>query len=313
MSACVEISHLRMSYAGRLVVDDVSLRAPRSAITVILGPNGAGKTTTIETAEGFRRAQSGEVTVLGKNPAVHRRELAARVGVMLQAGGTWPSLRVEAMVDHVARLYARPLPTQALLERLGLTAVARTAFRRLSGGEQRKLALACSLVGRPEVVFLDEPTTGLDPESRLAVWDLLRELRGCAVSVVMSTHLLDEAQALADHVVVIDRGRVAASGSVAALTGAGGGLRFHSRPGLPVGELAGRLPPGSVCEELSSGRYRITGQATPELVARVTAWCAEQGALPEHVSTGGESLAEAYFTITTAGPTSGPSHEARPA
>ncbi len=313
MPACVEVHALRMSYSGRVVVDDVSLAAQPGSITTMLGPNGAGKTTTIETAEGFRRPQSGTVTVLGRNPVVHRRELAPRVGVMLQSGGTWPSLRVADMLDHVARLYAQPLPTAALMARLGLTDAGRTPFRRLSGGEQRKVALACALIGRPEVAFLDEPTTGLDPESRIAVWELLRELRSGGVCVVMSTHLLDEAQALADQVVVIDRGRVAASGSVAALTDAGTGLRFRSRPGLPVGQLAAGLPAGLTCVEVGPGSYRVAGPVTPQVVAMVTAWCAEQGVLPEHLSTGGTSLAEAYFAITAVAEDGPAPEQARPA
>ena len=234
-SAAVEITGLIMRYAGRPVVDDLSFMAPIASITVVLGPNGAGKTTTIETAEGFRSPHGGSVRVLGLDPGADRAGLAPRVGVMLQSGGVWPALRAADMLTHVSRLYAHPLPTQALMERLGLTHVARTPYRRLSGGEQQKLALACALVGRPEVAFLDEPTTGLDPESRMGVWQFLTELRDSGVAIVMSTHLLDEAQSLADHVIVIDQGRLAASGSVAELTGASHGLRFRSRAGMDVG------------------------------------------------------------------------------
>ena len=202
--------------------------APIASITVVLGPNGAGKTTTIETAEGFRSPHGGSVRVLGLDPQAQTRVLSPRVGVMLQSGGVWPALRAADMLTHVSRLYAHPLPPQALMERLGLTHVARTPYRRLSGGEQQKLALACALVGRPEVTFLDEPTTGLDPESRIGVWQFLAELRDSGVGVVMSTHLLDEAQSLADHVIVIDQGRLAASGSVAELTGG------HARAAFPL-------------------------------------------------------------------------------
>ena len=277
------------------------LTADPAAITVVLGPNGAGKTTTIETAEGFRAAQEGTVRVLGRDPRRDRSALAARVGVMLQSGGVWPSLRAADMLVHVGRLYAHPLPVGPLMDRLGLERVARTPYRRMSGGEQQKLALACALVGRPEVAFLDEPTTGLDPESRVAVWELLRELRDSGLCVVMSTHLLDEAQALADHVLVIDRGRLAASGGVAELTGTGAGLRFHARAGLPSADLAARLGPGLSADEPSPGKYRVTGPITPGTVAAVTAWCAEQGAMPEQLTTGNGSLAEAYFEITARG------------
>ena len=288
-----------MRYAGRSVVDDLSLAASRAAITVVLGPNGAGKTTTIETAEGFRTPHAGTVRVLGLDPRGDRALLAPRVGVMLQSGGVWPSLRAADMLTHVSRLYAHPLPTTALMERLGLTHVARTPYRRLSGGEQQKLALACALVGRPEVAFLDEPTTGLDPESRIGVWQFLAELRDSGVGIVMSTHLLDEAQALADHVIVIDQGRLAAAGSVAELTGTSPGLRFRSRAGMDVADLTRRLPDGFTALESSPGRYLVDGAVTPQVVALVTSWCADQGAMPEELSTGGGSLSEAYFEITS--------------
>jgi ABC-2 type transport system ATP-binding protein len=296
--AAVEISGLTMRYAGRTVVDDLSLAADLRAITVVLGPNGAGKTTTIETAEGFRAPQGGTVRVLGHDPRADRQQLSARVGVMLQSGGVWPSLRAADMLAHVSRLYANPLPSADLMDRLGLNRVARTPYRRLSGGEQQRLALACALIGRPEVAFLDEPTTGLDPEARLSVWSFLGDLRDSGVGVVMSTHLLDEAQTLADHVIVIDQGRLAAAGSVAELTAGSPGLRFRARAGLPIDGLLEALPPGFGGREPTPGQYRVDGPVTPDVVAAVTAWCAQQGAMPEELSTGGGSLSEAYFEIT---------------
>ena len=296
--AAVEITDLTMRYAGRAVVDGLSMAAPQGSITIVLGPNGAGKTTTIETAEGFRTPQAGTVRVLGREPRRDAAWLAPRVGVMLQSGGVWPSLRAADMLAHVARLYGRPLPTGPLLERLGLTQVASTPYRRLSGGEQQKLALACAVVGRPELAFLDEPTTGLDPASRLSVWQFLGELRESGVSIVMTTHLLDEAQALADHVVVIVGGRVAAAGSVAQLTTSGPSLRFGARPGLDVAALQAALPGGFVASETSPGQYRVEGPIDPGTVAAVTSWCAGAGEMPLHLSTTGTSLAEAYFALT---------------
>jgi ABC-2 type transport system ATP-binding protein len=294
----VEITGLTMRYAGRTVVDRLSLTAAAGALTVVLGPNGAGKTTTIETAEGFRSAQSGTVRVLGRDPQHDQADLAPRVGVMLQSGGVWPSLRAGDMLAHVARLYAAPLPAGTLLERLGLAHVAGTPYRRLSGGEQQKLALACALVGRPELVFLDEPTTGLDPASRVAVWQFLHDLREAGVSIVMTTHLLDEAQALADHVVVIDRGRVAAAGTVAELTAAGPALRFRAKPGLDRAALGAALGEAFAVHEAAPGQYRVEGPVEPATVAAVAAWCADAGTMPAELSTTGATLAEAYFEIT---------------
>ncbi len=298
MPAAVEVADLTMRYGGRAVVDGLSMTAPAGALTIVLGPNGAGKTTTIETAEGFRAPHAGTVRVLGLDPRADAEALAPRVGVMLQSGGVWPSLPARAMLAHVARLHGHPLPVDALLERLGLAAVASTAYRRLSGGEQQKLALGCALVGRPELVFLDEPTTGLDPASRMATWQFLRELRDAGVSIVMTTHLLDEAQALADRVVVIDRGRVAAAGTVAELTADRPGLRFQARPGLDLAGLQAALPEGFAVREPLPGQYRVDGPADAGTVAAVTAWCAAAGAMPTELSTSGTSLAEAYFTLT---------------
>ncbi len=306
MSDAVEIADLVMTYGGRRVVDGVSLTAPTGALTVVLGPNGAGKTTTIETAEGFRRPQGGSVRVLGRDPATDGSQLRPRVGVMLQAGGTWPSLRVRDTVAHASSLYAAPHPVDSLLERVGLAAVARTQYRRLSGGEQRKVALACALVGRPELVFLDEPTTGLDPGSRAAVWRLLADLRAAGVTLVMTTHLLDEAEALADHVVVVARGRVAAQGAVTTLMPERPRLRFQAPPALDLQALGAVLPRGVRAHEPSPGHYVVDGPVEPALLATITSWCAARGVLPTEVSTAG-TFADTYFSLTSPAPPGNPS------
>ncbi len=313
MAAPVEIVDLVVTHAGRNVVDHLSLTAPERAITVVLGPNGAGKTTTIETAEGLRRPHGGIVRVLGLDPAVDGASLRPSVGVMLQSGGTWPSLRVRDVVAHAARLYAAAHPVDPLLDRVGLASAARTPYRRLSGGEQRKVGLACALVGRPVLVFLDEPTTGLDPQSRADVWQLLADLRAGGVTVVMTTHLLDEADALADEVVVISQGRVAAAGTLADVAASGPGLRFRARPGLDLADLATHLPHASHLAEPSPGHYRVDGPVDPDLVATVTTWCAARGAMPAELRTTGGSLTEAYFDLTTGRtPPEGPTPQVGP-
>ena len=162
-------------------------------MTALLGPNGAGKTTTVEICEGYRRADAGSVRVLGLDPARDGRRLRPRVGVMLQSGGVYPSVRAGEMLRHVAALHADPLDPADLVERLGLGAVSRTPYRRLSGGQQQRVALALAVVGRPELVFLDEPTAGLDPQARRATWELVGDLRRDGVSVVLTTHYMDEA------------------------------------------------------------------------------------------------------------------------
>jgi ABC-2 type transport system ATP-binding protein len=216
--AAVEITDLVKQYAGRVAVDGLDLTAPLGEVTAVLGPNGAGKTTTIEICEGFRRADRGTVRVLGRDPQADHDALAPRVGVMLQSGGIYPGARAGEMLTLLASFAAHPLDIGTLLDRVGLARVARTPYRRLSGGEQQRLSLAMAIVGRPELVFLDEPTAGLDPHARRAAWALVEDLKAAGVSVVLTTHHLDEAEQLADHVVIVDRGRVVASGTPAELT-----------------------------------------------------------------------------------------------
>ncbi|WP_043628364.1 ABC transporter ATP-binding protein [Nonomuraea candida] len=295
-SPAVEIVDLVKRYGGTTAVDGLSFRAGRGAVTAVLGPNGAGKTSTVEICEGFRKADGGTVKVLGLAPA--RPELRARVGVMLQAGGVPPAMRCAEWLRLVSRFYARPLDAGALLERLGLTGHARTPYRRLSGGQQQRLSLAAAVIGRPELVFLDEPTAGLDPQARHACWDLVGELRAAGVSVVLTTHHMDEAERLADHVVIIDRGRVVSEGSPASLTGAERQLRFRARPGLALEELLNALPVGSAAKESPAGHYIIEGQVGPELLATVTAWCAAEGVTADDLRIERRTLEDVFLELT---------------
>ena len=214
----VDIDGLVMAYGDKVAVDGLSLQVARGSITAVLGPNGAGKTTTLETCEGYRRPQAGTVRVLGLDPHRQRRELLPRMGVMLQAGGAWSGVRAMEMLDHIAALHAHPLDTGMLHDRLGLADCGRTPYRRLSGGQQQRLGLAMALVGRPELVFVDEPTAGMDPQARRTTWELLEEIRADGVTVVLTTHHMDEAEHLADQIHIIDHGRLIASGSPTELT-----------------------------------------------------------------------------------------------
>jgi ABC-2 type transport system ATP-binding protein len=206
-------------YRGRAVVDQLDLTMPAGRVTALLGPNGAGKSTTIEICCGLRRADAGEVRVLGLDPVRDAATLRPRLGVMLQEGGVYSGANAREMVHHVAALHANPLDPDALISRLGLADTGRTTYRRLSGGQKQLLALGLAIVGRPELVFLDEPTAGLDPHARHATWSLISELREAGVTVVLATHLMDEAERLADQVVIVDRGRCVAAGSPTELTG----------------------------------------------------------------------------------------------
>ena len=297
----VEVGGLGKSYGGRPVLRGVSFAAPTGAVTAVLGPNGAGKTTTIEMCEGYRRPDAGSVRVLGRDPRRDARDLRPRVGVMLQSGGIYPSLPARAVLRHFARLHAHPLDTDELSERLGLADLGRTPVRRLSGGQQQRLSLALAVVGRPELVFLDEPTSGLDPKARHATWDLMRDLRRDGVTIVLSTHVMTEVEELADHVVVLDRGAVAADGSLRDLMHAArrAEITFRAAPRLNVASLSSAVPGVLSAEEVRPGRYVVRAEVTPQVVAGVTAWCADQGVVPESLDTGSRTLEEVFLELTT--------------
>ncbi len=294
-------AHGLVKHFGRvLAVDRLDLRLPRASVLAMLGPNGAGKTTTVELCEGFQRPDAGAVRVLGLDPLAEGDRLRARIGVMPQGGGAYPGVRAGEMLRLVAACSARPLSPDWLLEVLGLTSCARTPFKRLSGGQQQRLALACAVVGRPELAFLDEPTAGMDPQGRRLVWELISALRRDGVAVLLTTHLMDEAEALADDVVILDRGRVVAQGTPAALTAQSGDqqLRFRARAGLDLAALAGALPAGYQTEEPIAGSYLVRGRMSPNLLAAVTGWCAEQGVLADEVRIARRSLEDVFLDLT---------------
>jgi ABC-2 type transport system ATP-binding protein len=292
----VRVRGLVKTYGSLRAVDGLDLDAAAGAVTAVLGPNGAGKTSTVEICEGLRSADGGEVAVLGLRPG--SADLRHRVGVMPQQPGGYPGARCAEMLRLVASYFADPLDPDALLERLGLGEVARTSFRRLSGGQRQRLSLAMAVVGRPEVVFLDEPTAGLDVQARAETWQLVRDLRAEGGCVLLTTHDMDEATELADHVVVVDHGRVRAAGTLAELTAGAGSVRFRSVPGLDAARLD---VPGAAVAEPEPGRYVVTAAAvSPALVAEVTAWAAAQGAMPDDLRVG-RDLEDVFLELTGRG------------
>ncbi len=300
MSA-LEVTDLVKRYGSKTAVDGLSFTAQPGRVLALLGPNGAGKTSTIEVCEGFRKADGGSVRVLGQHPG--DQSLRARVGVMPQSGGTYPGLRAGEVLRLFASFSKHPLPPAELLVRLGLGDVERTAVRRLSGGQAQRLSLALAVVGRPELVFLDEPTAGLDPQARLATWDLVASLRRDGVTVLLTTHLMDEAERLADDVVVVDAGRVVASGTVQELTrgSALGQLRFTARAGLDTDQLLLALPEGCTAKESPAGDYLVEGVIDPQLLASVTAWCAGHGVMAQDLRVERRTLEDVFFELTGRG------------
>jgi ABC-2 type transport system ATP-binding protein len=237
--------------------------------------------------------------VLDLDPLADGTALRPRVGVMLQSGGLPAAVRAAEAVRYVASLYANPVNPDDLIEVLGLGNLGRTPFRRLSGGEQRRVALAITLVGRPELVILDEPTAGMDPQGRRLVWDVVRQLRDHGVSVLLSTHLMDEAADLADHVVIIDHGRVVTQGSPVELTSGGQErLSFGAPAHLPIDDLQAALPVNVAVAESPAGRYTVTGTLDPQVLAAVTAWCAGHGAMTHDLQVSRRSLEDVFLELT---------------
>jgi ABC-2 type transport system ATP-binding protein len=296
----VEISGLVKRYGPVTAVDGLTLTARAGAVTAILGPNGAGKTSTIEICEGYRQADAGTVRVLGLDPARDAVRLRPKVGVMLQSAGVPQAIPAGEYLRLISRFHASPISPGALLETVGLTSVARTPYKRLSGGQQQRLSLAAAVIGRPMLVFLDEPTAGMDPQARHATWDLVAMLRSSGVSVILTTHFMEEAERLADDVAIIDHGRLVASGSPAELTGSDGQLRFRAVPGLDTDSLLGVLPAGSAAKESPAGNYIIEtpGGIEPAMLAAVTAWCAGRDVLPSSLRIDSRTLEDVFLELT---------------
>jgi ABC-2 type transport system ATP-binding protein len=311
-SPAIAVRGLRKTYAGRAVLDGIDFEVPTGSIMALLGPNGAGKTTTVEILEGYRRADAGEVRVLGLDPVRDGRALRARVGLMLQGGGIYPQARPLELLRLFARFYRHPVDPDGLLENAGLAAAADVRYRVLSGGQKQRLSLALALVGRPEVVVLDEPTAGMDPHAKASTRELIAALRATGVTVLLTTHELADVERLADRVAIIDRGRIVAQGTVTELAGgAGGGLRLRlaeplseaDRRELEVALRSGGSEAGEprLADDDGVGRYRVVGaEPGPRLVAALAGWAAAQGRLIVEMRTAGTSLEDRYLELTGA-------------
>jgi ABC-2 type transport system ATP-binding protein len=305
--AAIAVDGLAKRYGDRTVVEDVSFAVGAGEIVAILGPNGAGKTTTVEVIEGYRRADGGTVRVLGSDPWRAGREHRARVGLMLQGGGVAGGFDPRTTPREVARFYAslheEAADPDEVLARVGIAAdVARTRYRRLSGGERQRLALAVALVGRPEVLVLDEPTAGMDPEARASTRALIAEQARAGTAVLLTSHDLVDVERLADRIAILDRGRIAVTGSPAQLAGSGGAaIRFATATPMSDDDLAairGRLPGAAIARHEASGEYRLDGiEPDADAVAAVTAVLAERSVAVTSLRVGPASLEERYLEI----------------
>ena len=278
-TAAIVVNDLSKAYGAHEAVRGLTFSVRRGEVYGLLGPNGAGKTTTVEILEGHRRRDGGEVSVLGHDPAERAIELRSRVGIVLQSCGTYPHLTVRETLEHFARLYPAPRGVDETLALTGLREAAERRARTLSGGQQRRLDFALALIGDPELIFLDEPTTGFDPAARRTAWGTVRSLKELGKTVLLTTHYLDEAQALADRVAIIKDGRILADGPPSSL-GAGSGRSLVSWRG----------PDGAIHTRETDDPTSLLHELTGEALAR--------GERLEELSVTRPSLEEVYLELT---------------
>ncbi|MGH7643354.1 MAG: ABC transporter ATP-binding protein [Candidatus Dormibacteria bacterium] len=298
----ISVKGLRKSYGELVAVADLELEIAAGELVAILGPNGAGKTTTVEILEGYRRPDRGTISVLGLDPARDSRQVRPLVGLMLQEGGIYPTLKVRESVELFASFFVAPANPAQLVERVGLTDRSETRFRQLSGGEKQRLSLALALVGRPRVLFLDEPTAGMDPRARLLTWEIVAEAQQSGTTIVLTTHSMEEAERLADRVVILNRGSLVACDSPARLRGGADNNLLHL-------ELAGELEPTLLASlqglamvnsvtDLGAGSYDLRSSTPREVAAAITELLRTQGPQIQLLRLGRSSLEEIFLQLT---------------
>ncbi len=298
--AAVEIHGLEKRYGDRVALAGIDLTITEGQIFGLLGPNGAGKTTTVEILEGYRDADAGSVRVLGGDPQADAARLRSEVGVMLQEGGLYPGLRPLELLRLYAAFYDDADDPERLLDVVGLRDAAGTAIRRLSGGQAQRLSLAAALIGRPRLLFLDEPTAGMDPRARADTWELVRGLRAAGTTVVLTTHYMDEAEQLCDRLAILDHGRIVAGGTPAEVTAGAVDpcTRFTTSVPIDATALGARLGRTVAVDGVRAGEYRLAGAPSPALVADLTAWLRDAGVQIVELRTGSASLEEVFLRLT---------------
>ncbi len=295
-------------------VNKVNLRVFPGEVVVLLGANGAGKTTTLACAQGLLKPTRGTVRLLGENPLQADPELRAKVGIMLQDGGLPNAMHPIPLLEHISTMYTDPYPVEELAERLGIDAFNGTTIRRLSGGQKQRVSLAAALIGRPDVLFLDEPSAGLDPQSRNVVFDIIREQRELGTAIVLTTHLIDDAQKLADYVYIIENGTTVQEGTVSELIASDGTNRLqytldaptptreqllpaHLRAGVELIEKTPYTPARDGAPSVP-GEYELVGTLRPEHLAAFTSALAERYLMPISLTMEPKTLEDVFLDIS---------------
>jgi ABC-2 type transport system ATP-binding protein len=278
----------------------LSFSVKAGEVFALLGPNGAGKTTTVEILEGYRKPDAGSVRVLGLDPGRQGATLKPKIGLMLQQGGLFPQITAREALRLFAAFYPDAQDPDVLLEQLQLTDVAKTRFRQLSGGQKQRLGLGLALVGRPQLVFLDEPTAAMDPQARRATWTIIRSLQERGTTVLLTTHFMDEAEQLANRVAIVDRGKLVALDSPEGLRrSVAHELRFVTEPAISPERVAAALGvSGHLVERENDGTIVLRIEPSPEKIAELTAWLATQNALLTELRAGSRSLEQAFLALT---------------
>jgi ABC-2 type transport system ATP-binding protein len=295
----ISVHGLRKSYGSLEAVKDIDIEIARGEVYALLGPNGAGKTTTVEILEGFRSRDAGDVSVLGYDPAAGNRDMKERVGIVLQSTGIDPYLTVEETVALYAGYYPSPRPVGEVIEVVGLAAKAGTRVLKLSGGQQRRLDVAIALAGDPELLFLDEPTTGFDPSARRGAWEVVKHLASLGKTVLLTTHYMDEAQYLADRVAVLSAGVIVAEGPPSTIAGRDQAMT-RIRFVLPDGVSPPPIDGAQVAA--SAGAIELVAARPTKALHELTGWALERNLDLAGLEVRRPSLEDTYLELT-GGPT----------
>jgi ABC-2 type transport system ATP-binding protein len=306
----VSVTNLRKSYGSVRAVGDVSFAVERGEVFALLGPNGAGKTTTVEILEGFRTRDGGDVEVLGVDPGNRRtqRWLRSRLGIVLQELAVEPFLSVRQVLTRNAGFYPDPRPVDEVIDMVGLTEKAGARVKTLSGGQQRRLDVGLGIIGQPELIFLDEPTTGLDPSGRRATWELIKTLGSRGTTVILTSHYMDEVEALANRVAVLSGGQIVASGTPDSIGGRDSGMvtiRFRLPDGVSAADLPVAVEPGN------GGEVEIRTEEELAVLHTLTGWALDRKVGLPGLTVRRVSLEDVYLNLTRSADENGQAAEAR--